>query len=201
MKKRLGLIISVVAICVLLSAAYIFYSKSNQKADTAGQQTKTTESTSQQTTTVESTSGKTREFAKDFDLKDLNGKEYKLSDYKGKIVIMTFWEVRCSYCKQEIPILNEMYEEFKDQDDVAFLAICSAEKDETVRKYLTDNELTLNVPLDTDAKVYYDYGTKVIPNNYILNKDGSVYDHIIGPISKDQIYEAIDNIRNGKTSK
>lgn len=212
MKKGIDLIIWIAAICVLFSAVYILYSRNTQKsvltrqqgktAENVSQQTEATDSmSSQQTETAGSTPQQTKEMAKDFELKDLNCKVYRLSDYKDKIVILVFWEVRCSYCKKEIPVLNELNKELKDQKDVAILAVCSAEKNETVQNYISANNITLNVPLDPDAAVYYDYGTKVIPNNYIINKDSSVYSHIAGPITKEQILKVIEEIREADTAK
>lgn len=127
MNKKVSTIIWIIAICAVLIAAYTFYSKNKQSnLVTPPPQNKSTSQSSQSNNPV----------APDFSLKDLDGKTVKLSDYKGKIVILNFWAVWCKYCKQEMPDLNEFNKELVKDNEAVTLAVDAQESSDTVKNYL-----------------------------------------------------------------
>jgi len=77
-------------------------------------------------------------FAPDFALTDLNGDLYQLSEQKGKIVVLTFWDSWSSACQREIPRLNALVEQFKDNQNVVFWAI-SVEAPISINKFIKEN--------------------------------------------------------------
>jgi peroxiredoxin/Tfp pilus assembly protein PilF len=76
--------------------------------------------------------------APDFALTDLDGEPYQLSEQKGKVVILTFWDSWSSACQQEIPQLNALVEQFKDNQNVVFWAI-SVEAPISINKFIKEN--------------------------------------------------------------
>ncbi|MEK6657188.1 MAG: redoxin domain-containing protein, partial [Nitrospirota bacterium] len=76
------------------------------------------------------------ETAPDFNLKDLEGKDVSLKDFKGKVVFINFWATWCSPCKKEFPELNKFYETYKD-NDLVVLAVNSDLKKGSVEDFLT----------------------------------------------------------------
>jgi peroxiredoxin len=194
MKKKGSIILWVVAICVLLLASYIVYSKYKPQSSSKQPQQSNTEagSTSQKSQKVN---------APDFSLKDMDGKEVKLSDYKGKIVILNFWAVWCKYCKQEMPDLNELNTELKKTNDAVLLAVDSQESIDTVKNFLTENKIKLHVLLDTDGTVTQTYGISAFPTTFILNKDGSIYTYIPGATNKETLLGILDKVRKGEPAR
>jgi cytochrome c biogenesis protein CcmG/thiol:disulfide interchange protein DsbE len=94
MNKKMNLVIWVLAIILVILAASVFYAKYKPSNEAKQQDVKTTQ-------TDDADKSSRKEMAPDFTLKDLNGKSVKLSDYRGKIVILNFWGVWCQYCKIE----------------------------------------------------------------------------------------------------
>ena len=111
------------------------------------------------------------EKAKDFIGTDLNGNSIKLSELKGRIVVLNFWFTKCGPCIMEMPDLNELASMYKDKN-VVFLAITFNEK-ELVEQFLESN--TFNYAILTNAKSAVNiYNVKSYPTNMIINQQGEI---------------------------
>jgi peroxiredoxin len=110
--------------------------------------------------------------APDFTVMDLNGKEYKLSDWNGKIVVLNFWFTECVPCIQEMPELNKVAEKYKDNAGIAFLSI-TYDSEEKVRNFLAKHDF--HYPVAAGQKALTDqYGIAGYPTNMVLDKTGKV---------------------------
>lgn len=198
MKKSFSIIIWIVALTTLLIAAYTFYEK-NKTPENTVQQGTSNESTSVQNSTVNETNKTEKIMAPDFTLKDLEGNEVKLSDYNGKIVILNFWAVWCKYCIEEMPDFNALNKELEKGNDAVILAVNVQEKPDTVRKYLTANNITLKVLLDEDGSVAGTYGIDGYPTTFIINKDGSLFTYIPGATDIETLRMILDKARKGES--
>jgi peroxiredoxin len=118
--------------------------------------------------------------APDFTLPTLDGKEMKLSDYRGKIVFLNIWATWCAPCKEEMPSMQKLYELMRGKDFV-MLTISIDEKKETVEAFMKDNNLTLPVALDQQQKVSPLYRITGVPETFLIDKNGMVMHHLIGP--------------------
>ncbi len=117
--------------------------------------------------------------APNFTLKDLQGKETKLSDYKGKVVVLDFWATWCGPCVASFPKMQELVSKYKDKD-VAFLFVNTWEKGEEneilerVTNFISEKKYSFNVVFDSQKEVYKDYKINGIPTRIVINKDGSI---------------------------
>ena len=118
--------------------------------------------------------------ASDFVLFDTNGKLYRLSDLKGKYVLLNFWATWCAPCRIEIPMLNSLARDLL-ADKFVLLAI-TAEDPGIVKKFLEENPVSFPVLLDTDGKVTENYKVLMFPTNIFLGTDHIVssIDHGLG---------------------
>lgn len=111
--------------------------------------------------------------APDFELKTVDGKTHKLSDYKGKVVMLNFFATWCPPCRAEMPSLNTLYNEFKEDDRFVFLFINEDEDRSKAVKYLKESGFT--VPLVTRAgSVPGELYSGTLPTTLVLNKEGVV---------------------------
>lgn len=115
--------------------------------------------------------------APDVALKDLQGNEFKLSDYRGKVVIVNFWAEWCPPCKVEIPHLVALYNKYKDQGLMIFGVAIDSKNDEVIGKKA--QELGVNYPVingDNDhARVRRSFPPiRGVPASFIINKQGKI---------------------------
>lgn len=111
--------------------------------------------------------------AYDFRLEDLEGNVVNLSDYKGKTVIVTFWQTTCSWCRKELPLFNKLYETYKD-GDLVVLAVNIAEDKTKVAQVAEDEGFTFPVLLDGQAEVAKKYLISGLPTSFIINGRGII---------------------------
>ncbi|MGE8343365.1 MAG: TlpA disulfide reductase family protein [Flavobacterium sp.] len=120
----------------------------------------------------------------DFTLKNLDGKETKLSDYKGKVVVLDFWATWCGPCKASFPKMQNLVTKYKGKD-VAFLFVNTWEngKEEDIFKkvsaYITDKKFDFNVVFDSKTEVVTSYKVNGIPTRVVIDKNGTIlaYDY------------------------
>jgi len=122
--------------------------------------------------------------APDFKLPDvLQGKEYSLSQFKGKVVMINFFTFFCGPCREEMPDLNKIYHQYKGQGYVTLGIGLSS--DPTQLRFLV-KQLNLDYPVlvGTD-KVSQDYGNvEVVPTTFIIDKQGNIVHKVLGAKSK-----------------
>lgn len=113
-----------------------------------------------------------KETALDFIIHDISGNRIKLSELKGKIVVLNFWFIKCGPCVMEIPQLNQLQQSYSNNDNVVFLAL-TFDKEELVHQFL--NSKPFNYTIVTDAMATINtYGIQSYPTNLIIDQNGKV---------------------------
>ncbi len=129
--------------------------------------------------------------APDFTLKDiLQGKEYTLSQFKGKVVLINFFTFFCGPCREEMPDLNLIYKEYKDKGfETLGIGLSS---DITQLRFLV-KQLNLDYPvLMGDEQVSKAYGgVEVVPTTFIIDRQGNVVHKILGTRKKEEFVRMI----------
>lgn len=117
--------------------------------------------------------------AQDFSATDLDGQNYNLNDFKGKVVLLTFWSTRCAICQSEIPDLNRLSQKFSGKD-VVFIGL-TMENEMKVAPYLKKNPFNFRITpnsfgvvlkyADRDRDGNINMG---FPAYYIVNQNGGI---------------------------
>ena len=109
--------------------------------------------------------------ALNFELEDLSGKRIALKGLKGKVVFLNFWATWCIPCRQEMPTMEKLHQEFKERGlEVVAVNVKESEKD--VRKFVEELGLTFTILLDRSGNISEEYGAWSIPLTYIINRKG-----------------------------
>jgi len=137
---------------------------------------------------------KVGEPAPDFILKNLEGEEVRLSDYRGKGVFINFWASWCPPCKQEMPDMEKNYRLFKEQG-IEILAINLEESQLAISSFASRYDLSFTILLDTDKSVTNRYGVGPIPSSFFVDKDGIVVSKVDRILSDSEIYKLMLSIK------
>ena len=120
------------------------------------------------------------EIAPDFTLKDLNGVEKSLKEFRGKVVLLNFWATWCSPCRIEIPSMVELYKRYKDKG----LEIIGVNLDKLgrsgVEQFSKEYNISFPVLLDPAGKVGTNYGIVALPTTFILDREGKILERVTG---------------------
>ena len=110
--------------------------------------------------------------AADFSLRDINGQTVSLAQYKGQVVVMSFWATWCGPCKEEMPHLEAMYRAHKDEGlTVLSISIDDARSASRVKPYIKKMGYSFPVLLDRESKVIGTYNPpKTVPYTVVINR-------------------------------
>jgi len=115
--------------------------------------------------------------APDFTMTYLDGSSKKLSDLKGKVVMLQFTTSWCGVCKKEMPFIEkEIWQKYKDNPDFILVGIDLKEDKETIEKFIKATKVTYPILLDTAGKIFELYAEKGagVTRNIIIGKDSKI---------------------------
>lgn len=134
------------------------------------------------TTTTEAPEGVGTEqgqFPPAFSLPDLHGADVSLADFEGKVVVLDLWATWCPPCRQEIPFLVELYEEFEAQGLVVVGVGLDQGGAPTLAPFVEENGITYPI-LVGDRDVQAAYGVTGIPTTFVIGRDGRIVSKHVG---------------------
>ncbi len=143
--------------------------------------------------------------APDFSLPGLHGETIKLSDYRGKVVVLNFWTQTCQPCVEEMPDLVEFAEMSKSRPDVALLTVSADESAESARQFYVaqfGKEPPFPVAIDPNREVITKaFGTTLFPETWVIDKEGVIVARFDGKRSwtDGAFVEYIDALRTGQS--
>lgn len=187
--KILKLLIWVLVFAVILTGAYVLYNKLSAQA--APGSIATTPVVVEDPTAETEAQGS---LAPDFTVYDFDGIAHKLSDFRGKPVILNFWASWCGPCASEMPEFQSFYELYGE--DIHFVLVNLTDgHQETVASasaFLEENGYTLPVYYDTDIDAAMKYGVSAVPVSYFIDAEGYFAAWAQGALSEDMLRQGVD---------
>lgn len=202
MKNKKTLLIIVLTFVILMVGASVLYKSLGDRVETdplatqkqennkaTGTQESSNASEKQEETTVNNP-------APDFTVIDIDGNEHKLSDFKGKPVVLNFWASWCGPCKSEMPDFDEAFGEYKDK--IHFLMVNltdgSQETVETASTYIKEQGYSFPVYYDTMSEAMITYSVYSVPATYFIDAEGNIIANGRGALDKATLQKGIGMI-------
>ncbi|MBM7622058.1 peroxiredoxin [Bacillus tianshenii] len=133
--------------------------------------------------------------APDFELTTLEGEKMKLSDYKGKKIILNFWATWCPPCKAEMPHMQEFYEKNSDEIEILAVNLTNVDKgQDAIKGFVEEYGLTFEIPLDEEGMIGMQYQAFTIPTSYVIDSNGIIQKKVVGPMDEEMMKDLTENI-------
>lgn len=111
--------------------------------------------------------------APDFTLKSLSGKNLKLSEYAGNVVLLNFWASWCGPCRKEMPLLNDLHNKYEALGFVV-LGVNVEEDTRLARSFISDRPVDFPILFDTTNKVSKLYDVIAMPTSVVIDRNGNM---------------------------
>ena len=134
--------------------------------------------------------------APDFTLKTPTGEIYTLSDFHGQAVLVNLWATWCPPCRAEMPTIEKMYQEYKDQGFMV-LAVDMTYQDDAfaIVPFTKEHGLTFPILIEETGEVASAYQMRSLPSSYFINRAGIVTEVVIGgPMAEALLRTRIEQI-------
>ena len=147
------------------------------------------------------TAALTAQIAPDFELNDLNGTPIKLSDYRGKVVLVNVWATWCPPCVRETPRLVRVYNQYREQGFVLLgVNTTYQDKAEAVAEFARSQQISYPILLDTEGKASEKYASRLMPTSYLIDRNGKIVSIQVGEVDEAQLEEQIRALLVGMTT-
>lgn len=135
----------------------------------------------------------------DFALVNSAGETFRLSDYRGQIVVLNFWASWCPPCRAEMPEFQELHTEFEESGEaVLFLLNQIDGRQETAKKgteYLESNNLTMTNLLDYGSVGRQIFGIPGLPTTVVVDAEGYMSGYVVGATTKATVLQMVEEAR------
>ncbi len=129
--------------------------------------------------------------APDFTLQLFDGGTLRLSDQRGKVVVLNFWASWCQPCKDEAPDLERTWRRYKDKG-VIFIGVNWSDTESKARAYLAEFNVTYPNGPDLGRRIGQKYRIRGVPETFFIDKQGNIREVIIRPMTEEELISRIE---------
>ena len=190
--KILKLLIWVLAFAVVIVGASILYDRFSGEVSVGGIAT-TPQATEYIGEAVSETEAQGSE-APDFTVYDLEGNAHKLSDFRGKPVLLNFWASWCGPCQMEMPDFQKYYESHGDKVHFVIVNLTDGQQEtvESASAFIAEQGYTFPVYYDTDIDAAMKYGVSAVPVSYFIDAEGYFVAWAQGALTAEMLQQGMD---------
>lgn len=187
--KNKSLLILALVFVLLIGGAYMLYQK------LGGEFGLDQLATQPQQETVDSTEAP-KPFAPDFTVVDADGNAVKLSQFRGKPVVLNFWSSRCGPCRYEMPDFHKMHQQLGDQVEFVMVNVTDGRWDtlDSAKEFIKESGYGFPVYFDTQVSAARAYAVNALPTTYFIDAEGVMVARAASAINMETLQRGIDMI-------
>lgn len=129
----------------------------------------------------------------DFEYTALDGSPMNLADQRGRVVVINFFASWCDPCRQEAADLEQVWREYQDQG-VQFFGIAYKDADSKAQAFLDEFDVSYPSTVDPSNRTARSYGLTGVPETFVIDQQGLLVRHFLGPISQSQLSQELDRL-------
>jgi cytochrome c biogenesis protein CcmG, thiol:disulfide interchange protein DsbE len=132
-------------------------------------------------------------FAPNFTLPLFDDGEFRLSELRGRVVVVNFWASWCAPCREEAPALESVWQEYRDEG-VAFVGVAVRDLRSKAVDFAENVDMTFPIGSDQQGQIANAYRITGIPETFVVAADGRIAAHFIGPVTKEMLGATLDEL-------
>jgi len=141
---------------------------------------------------AQANSAKVGEVAPDFELETVDGSTVRLSDFRGRPVVVNFWASWCNPCRQEFPMFRSALADKRGK--FALVGVDTGDLRGDARQFAREERATWPNGFDADGTVARGYGVDPLPQTFFVRKDGTVASHVIRQLNRTELDHELKKI-------
>ena len=110
----------------------------------------------------------------DFELTTIDGVPFRTVDLRGQVIVLNFFATWCGPCQLELPRLQAIWSEFRNNDNFHMLVVGREESDDSIRAFQQEHDMTFPMASDPDASIYGRFASQSIPRTYLISCQGTI---------------------------
>lgn len=134
--------------------------------------------------------------APDFTVNDMNGNTLNLASWKGKPIILRFWDTECKYCRADTPVFNQYFEKYKGKGLKVVYINTGKESVDVVTNFVKDLEIPFPVVMEKGEKVAAQYNVRIVPQTVIIDPEQTIIAAILGGVGEAELKELVGRFLN-----
>jgi len=138
-----------------------------------------------------------RPLAPSFDLSDPAGGRVRLSDFRGKPLIVNFWATWCPPCREEMPSMQRAWEQL-EPEGIGLIAINVGEDADTIQQFTAEYPVQFPLPMDLESRVVQSWPVRGLPTTFVVDPEGRLAYQVVGGRQWDDP-RLLDQVRALKT--
>jgi peroxiredoxin len=118
--------------------------------------------------------------AEDFSLPAVGGTYFKMSEHRGKVVLVNFWATWCPPCLEEMPAMERLWRRHKDAG-LVLVAVSLDADPKKVPPFVSEHKFSFPIALDPKMETADKYGVRALPSSFVVSRDGTLAGFALGP--------------------